>query len=238
MSPVAGSIATSAASRPGRSQALEPGGDRALGGILHRRQKGGVHLPVGRVVAAELVAELLAQELLRPAGARVVRLPVRLDLRPHAPRRVFLRGGDEALLAHLRQHDVAALERAVVVRPRRQRRRRADQPGDERRLRQRDRLRRLAEQMLRHRLDAVDAGAEIDAIQIELENLLLGELRLDQQRDAGFLQPCGRTSGAFDRNSVRASCCVSVLPPSTRPPCRMSRTTARARPIGSMPGWW
>ena len=54
-------------------------------------------------------------------------------------RRLFLRRRDEPLLAHLRQHDVAALERAVVVRPGRQRRRRANQPGDERRLRQRQR---------------------------------------------------------------------------------------------------
>ena len=40
-------------------------------------------------------------------------------------------------------------------------------------------LRRLPEQVLRHRLDAVDAGAEVDAVQVELEDLRLGELRLD-----------------------------------------------------------
>ena len=56
-----------------------------------------------------------------------------------------------------------------------------------RRLRKRDRARRLAEQVLRHRLDAVHARAQIDAIQIELENLPLGELRLDEERDAAFL---------------------------------------------------
>ncbi len=53
--------------------------------------------------------------------------------------------------------------------------------------------------------------------------------------EASFaLRPYVRT---FDRNSVRASCCVSVLPPSARVPLWMSRTTARATPIGSMPGW-
>ena len=41
--------------------------------------------------------------------------------------------------------------------------------------------------MLGHRLDAVDAGAEIDAIQVELEDLVLGELRFEEQRDAGLL---------------------------------------------------
>ena len=74
---------------------------------------------------------------------------------------------------------MAALERSLVIRPGGQGRRRADQAGDERRLGQRDDARGLAEQMLRHRLDAVDAGAEIDAIEIELENLLLGELGFD-----------------------------------------------------------
>ena len=33
-------------------------------------------------------------------------------------------------------------------------------------------LGRLAEHALRHRLDAVDAGAEVDAIQVQLEDLL------------------------------------------------------------------
>jgi hypothetical protein len=42
--------------------------------------------------------------------------------------------------------------------------------------------------MLRHRLHTVDTGAEIDAIQIELEDLRLRELRLDQQSDARFPQ--------------------------------------------------
>ena len=63
------------------AQPLESPGDASLGGVLNRRQKCGVHLPVGRVVAAELVAELLAQELLREPGAGVVRLAIRLDLR-------------------------------------------------------------------------------------------------------------------------------------------------------------
>src|SRR5207245_7555321 len=62
-----------------------------------------------------------------------------------------------------------------------------NQARDEGGLRQRDRARRLAKQMLRHRLHAVDARAEIHTVQIELEDLCLGELRLDQEREAGFL---------------------------------------------------
>ena len=37
--------------------------------------------------------------------------------------------------------------------------------------------------MLRHRLDAVHARAEIDAIQVQLEDLLLAETHLDQHGD-------------------------------------------------------
>ena len=173
---------------PRAAQPREPGGDRLLRCVLHRGQKRRVHLPVGRVVAAEFVAELLPQEFLRPAGARVVRLAVRLDARPHPARGVLLRAGDQPLVAHLREHDVAALERAVVVGPRRQRRRRANQAGDERRLRQRHLARGLSKQMLRHGLDAVHARAQIHAVQVELQDLLLRQLRFDEEREPRFLQ--------------------------------------------------
>ena len=64
--------------RSRRGRLRVPGGgdgraarDRPLRGVLHRRQERGVHLPVGRVVAAELVAELLAEKFLRvPRRAR------------------------------------------------------------------------------------------------------------------------------------------------------------------------
>src|SRR5581483_10068451 len=42
--------------------------------------------------------------------------------------------------------------------------------------------------MLRHRLDAVDAGAEVDAIEIQLEDLRLGQLRFHQDGDRRFLR--------------------------------------------------
>ena len=40
--------------------------------------------------------------------------------------------------------------------------------------------------MPRHRLDAVDAGAEVDAIQVQLENLLFREIGIDHQRERGL----------------------------------------------------
>ncbi len=86
------------------------------------------------------VPELLAQVLLRVAAAGVRRRRVRADARTRAPARAsLLRVGDVALLAHARQHDVAALDGAVEVRPGRQRGGRADEAGDERRLGQRQR---------------------------------------------------------------------------------------------------
>src|SRR5439155_21578757 len=46
----------------------------------------------------------------------------------------------------------------------------------------------LAEIALRCRLDAIGAGPEIDPVEIELENLGLGELTLEPDRQHGFLQ--------------------------------------------------
>jgi hypothetical protein len=94
------------------------GRHRPFRGILKRRQKSRVDPPVGRMIAAEFVAELLAQVILGPARARIGRGPIRLDPRTFASRRGLLRGGDEILLAHPRQHDMAAFEGAVVVGPR------------------------------------------------------------------------------------------------------------------------
>ena len=183
MLPVRGSIATSAACSSGSLNRAQPAAHGLLGRLLQRRHERRADLPVGRMVAAEPLAELLAQELLRVAAARIARAGIRPDADARPPRLPLLRLGDEALLAHPRQHDVAARERAVEVRPRRQRRRRARQPGDERALREVQLLRRPAEQMPRHRLDAVDAGAQIDAIEVELEDLLLGQLAVDHQRE-------------------------------------------------------
>ena len=98
-------------------------------------------------------------------------------------------------------------------------------------------LRRPTEQVPRHRLDAVDARAQVDAVQIQLEDLLLASAAesISSARAASLiLRPYDFW---FERNSVRASCCVSVLPPFDGAAERTSRTTARPSPIGSMPGW-
>src|SRR3989442_15219946 len=100
---------------------------------------------------------------------------------------------------------MTALERAVVVGPRRQRRRRANQTGDECRFWQRDGARRFPKQMLGHRLDAVAPRAQIDAIEVDLEDLRLGELRFEHPRDRRFLR------FATDGAHVRQEAAIAVM---------------------------
>ena len=154
------------------------------------------------MIAAEDVAELLPEEQLRVAVIGAIRLWIGPDPDARGARRLLLLGRDEPLLAHALQHDEAALAGALQVRPRRKRRRALDEPRDERALGERQIVRRLAEQVLRHLLDAIRAGAEIDAVQVELENLRLGQAQFEQNRQYRFLRlasprPCvGQEQGA------------------------------------------
>jgi hypothetical protein len=128
------------------------------------------------MVAAEPIAELLPQELLGVPAARVPCARIGGDPDRRGPGRALLRLGDEPFLTHPRQHHMAAGPRPLEVGPRRQRRRRTRQPGDERAFGQVQALRRPPEEMLRHRLDAVHTGTEIDPVQIELEDLLFRQV--------------------------------------------------------------
>src|SRR3954464_7557632 len=56
------------------------------------------------------------------------------------------------------------------------------------RRRDRDVLGGLAEITLRRRLDAIGAGTEIDAVEVEFENFVLGMLAFQPQRQLHFLQ--------------------------------------------------
>ena len=97
-------------------------------------------------------------------------------------------------------------------------------------------FRRLAEHALRHRLDAVDAGAEIDAIEVQLEDLLLAELRLDQEREHRFARLAAVALAIREkqraRQLLRDACCRPARVPDAR------RCEARRAPsaIGSTPG--
>ena len=52
----------------------------------------------------------------------------------------------------------------------------------------------MAEIFLRRRLDAVGAGAEIDAVEVELEDLVLGVFMLEPQRQNRLLDLCATAS--------------------------------------------
>ena len=153
--------------------------------------------------------------------------------------------GDEPFVPHPRQHHVTAFHRFVEVGPRRQRGRRAGKSGDQGAFRKRQILRGLAEHALGHGLDAVDAGAEENAIEIQLEDLLLGQLPLDEDREHGFPRLAPVTSpvrqeqrsrellrdgaAAFDACPMHARC----EPP--RGPARWGRRRDAGRSGGPRP---
>ena len=72
-------------------------------------------------------------------------------------------------------------------------RRRLEQPGQHRGFGEVHVARGLVEIILRGRVDAIGAAAEIGAVEIKLQDLVLGETGLEPDRKKGFLDL------AFDR---------------------------------------
>src|SRR3546814_9176259 len=83
---------------------------------------------------------------------------------------VGLGAGDDARVDHRVEHDPGAAQRRLRVGGRRIARRRLDQPGDQRRLRQRHLGRAVAEKTPRGGVAAITAAVEIDLVQIEIED--------------------------------------------------------------------
>ena len=116
--------------------------------------------------------------------------PRRRRLRQHRrvrARLARLRGGQVALLLHQPDDDLRARLRPREVVGRREARRCAQQPGQHRRLGRVHLGRRLAEVALGRRLEAGGAGAEIGAVQVDRQDLVLGELPLERQRRRDLL---------------------------------------------------
>src|SRR4051812_49365683 len=88
-------------------------------------------------------------------------------------------GRDESEIAHFREDDVPRLPCAILIRPRREPIRTLDNPSQRRAFRQRHLARRFSEITARSRLCSVQAAAEINAVQVELHDLLLSEALLD-----------------------------------------------------------
>ena len=176
---------------PGIAEAPQALANRPLRHFLQLRHERRPDAPVRRMIPAEAIPEGLPQELLRVAGARLRRFRIRAHPDARAARGLLLSGGDETLFAHALQHHVAPGDCVVEVVPGGQRGRCAGQAGDQRRLRQRQLPGRFAEQVPGHRLDAVNAGAEVDAIQVQLEDLILRQLCVDHHRQHRFVQLAG-----------------------------------------------
>ena len=159
--------------------------DRILGGFLHAHVDGGAHrqhavaLDVGFLHLLERpVEEVVGRARVERVLDHVGRMAARAD---------DLALGHEAGLHHVGQHFVGAGARGRQVDVRRVARRRLEQAGEHRRLGQVDVLDRLAEVELGRRFDAEGAAAHVGAVEIELQDLLLGEIGLQPEREEGLL---------------------------------------------------
>ena len=167
------------------AQPLRHGALRHLLQVRHERRP---DLPFGRMVSTKVISKELSQVVFRVAGLRDFGARVRSNPKTRAPGRLLLLRRDESLVAHPAKHDVAARDGIVEMIPGREGRRGARKTGNQGGLGERQLFRRPSEQMPRHRLDTVNAGAEIDAIQVQLEDLILGELRIDHHREHRLME--------------------------------------------------
>ena len=168
-----------------------------LGG-LHRRglglpveggddpQAAAVDLILGEIVGEQLPAHQVEQEALRPAH-RGILLHLR-ELRQLVIELQPLDVGDPPHLDQAVERVLVALEqigRLLVAVGRVKVGRRVDDRGERHRLGQVKLRLRLAEVGLAGRLDAVGASSEVDSVEVALEDLLLGALLadLDRQQD-------------------------------------------------------
>ena len=163
-----------------------------FGGVLQRR--------IDRGVDDDILIELADQIVDRihhPVGDVIDRAGGwRLDrMRRMGERQLGASGRDHFQFHHVGEHERRAALGAVRIAARRQPRRRLHQAGEHGRFGERQVPRRFAEIALRRPLDAVSAGAEIDAVEIEFENLRLGEFVFEPQREHDFLKFAG--DGAF-----------------------------------------
>ena len=124
----------------------------------------------------------------------VVEIPVRARVlfALHRSGRIALRrndlaGGHEAGVDKIVQHVVRARARGGKIDVRGVFGRRLEQAGQHRRLGQRHVLHRFAEIELRGRLNAEGAAAHVNPVEIEFENLPLGQMMLEPNRQKGLV---------------------------------------------------
>jgi hypothetical protein len=114
------------------------------------------------------------------------------DFAPRAQRRLqgvfVLRGVDLAELGHAPQHVLLALLGALRIGDRVIERGCLRQPGQHRGLGERELVERLAVVGLRCRGESIGALPEINLVDVELEDLLLGQAVLDLEGEQGLVE--------------------------------------------------
>jgi hypothetical protein len=171
-----------------------------LGGRVHRvagERRGDLEPAAGDL----LVAEALREQLLLDHGQHVAALAavLVLGLDPGELRQPLLGplgavGGQVAHALHAVEDVLVATEQALLVRGaagRVERGRRVQDRGEDGALLDGEVLGVLVEVGLRRRLDAVGAAAEVDGVQVALQDLVLGLLPLDLQRHERLLHLAG-----------------------------------------------
>ena len=184
--PSGGSSATSAACEA-RAVARETPLDSALGHILQLGEEGGAHLPVGRMIAAEPRRETAVAGTPSRSRRGTALATASGWIRRGMPRLASSGSVMNSSRACARGRTRLRARAPSGFDHGRERRRRADQPRDESGFRERQVVCRLPEDVPRHVLDAVDARAQVDAVEIELEDLVLRELPLPSARPARLL---------------------------------------------------
>src|SRR5207237_5621053 len=160
----------------------------ALGRALHARiERREDAQPLGAQVRLVVIApQLPVYELHESGVGRRAGRRARGDAERRAPGLRILLEAERALLLRLAQHEISPLERARRVPARIVDRRTLHQRYQHRRLRRRQVLHLLAEIELRGEADAVDGAvavlAEVDLVEVGLEDLLLAVMELEQHR--------------------------------------------------------
>ena len=159
--------------------------DLGFGGLLHVEVNRRVDLQAALIDALppetldqetpDLFFEVLPERLATPE--RVVQLHRFLQ------RLVVRRSIDHLRIEHRAERDVAACRGLLEAHRRRVAGGRLHEAGQQRRFRDADGRRRLAEIPERRGLHTVQAVTEIDLVEIQLENLVLAELLLESRRD-------------------------------------------------------
>ena len=126
---------------------------------------------------------------------------------------------------------------AVAVAGRVEPRRRLQQAGDDRALVEVEPARRFAEIAVRRGIDAIGAGAEIDPVEIDFEDLVLGEAVLEPQRQQGFADLAAEAPFRRQEQVLGELLGDRAAALDDMAGAQKSASAARTSPTGSMPKW-